>query len=658
MTGYRRNLNHTRMGRYGGIRGLKLATVIICTGLLSAMAAQAKPRHQPVRCKVGYVRRAVWVPVRRHGHIVRRHGHIVRVKVVRCVKLKPRPNPQPSSPPGSPTTPTSPSPVTTTTTTTTTTSPTTTTTSVTTTTTTTTTTTPPPPPPAPVNTALPKISGTPTQGKTLTASTGTWTNHPTSYSYQWERCDGGGAACQSVNGQATSTYLAGTADVGSTLRVSVTASNGAASAPATSAQVGPVSAPGSDPVVVAVGDIACTPGDTTHSCKQSATEAIAQKQNPNAVFVLGDNQYEDGSLSEYDGTGAYNSTWGVFNPIVHPIPGNHEYGTSGAAGYFGYFGSSIANPLGTNGYYSFNVGNWHVDALNSNCTDSGCGDALDGGTTSAQLTWLNTDLANERATNPNACVLAMWHHPLFSAGWTSGVPNVAPLYDALYNAHADVVLNGHDHLYERFAQLDGSGNATTAGVREFVVGTGGENLNGFSFARPASLQASDTSDFGVLVLTLHASSYAWKFVTTGGTTIDSGTGACHGAGAGAAVVGGARHVAAAGVARLAERALTFDATPLGSSLRAVRQRGLAVAVLASRAVDVRVTAWLRRGHRLTRVGTFYETESEITQPHSLIRLSFRGRGGQAMRAGTLILRFAAEDGAGHRRTVTRTVRLG
>lgn len=654
------------MGRYGGRRGIGVAALIVSAGLLSAMVAQAKPSRQPVRCKVGYVRRAVWVPVRRHGRVVRHHGRIVRTKVVRCVK----PTPKPSSPPGTPTTPTSPAPVTTTTTTTTTTTaPTSTATTTTTTTTTTTSTTstttttitttpPPPPPPAPVNVTLPKISGTPTEGDLLTASTGTWTNRPTSYSYQWQRCDAGGAGCQPVGGQTRSTYLAGGADVGFTLSVSVTASNGSASAPATPAAVGPVAASSGDPVVVAVGDIACTPGDTAHSCQQSATEAIAQKQKPNAVFVLGDNQYENGSLSEYDGTGAYDSTWGFFNSIVHPVPGNHEYGTSGAAGYFGYFGQDVANPLGTNGYYSVNLGNWHIDALNSNCTDSGCGDALDGGTTSAQLTWLNTDLANERAANPNACLLAMWHHPRFSAGWTSGVPNVAPLYNALYAAHADVVLNGHDHLYERFAQLDGSGNPTTAGVREFVVGTGGESLNGLGFPPPSSLQAWDTSDFGVLVLTLHSSSYSWKFVTTGGSITDSGTAACHGAGAATATVRDARHVALAGVARLAARPLYFDASPRRSSLRSVRRRGLAVAVLASRAVDVRITAWLRRGHRLTRVGTFYETESQITRTHSVIRLSFGGRRLEGITSGTLVLRFAAEDGAGHRRTVTRTVRLG
>jgi hypothetical protein len=505
-----------------------------------------------------------------------------------------------------------------------------------------------------VNTALPKISGTPAEGSTLTASTGTWTNRPTSFTYQWERCNTSGAGCTNA-GQTSSTYLVGATDVGSTLRVAVTANNGKMSAAATSAAVGPVPAPSGDPVVVAVGDIACTPGDTTHSCKQAATEAIAQKQNPNAVFVLGDNQYDNGSLSEYDGAGAYNSTWGVFNPIVHPVPGNHEYGTPGAAGYFGYFGQSTANPGGTNGYYSFNLGNWHIVALNSDCTDQGCGDALDGGTTSAQTAWLQSDLATERAANPSACVLAMWHHPLFSAGWTLGTPNVAPLYSALYGAHADVVLNGHDHLYERFAQADPSGNATTGGIREFVVGTGGESLNGLS-ATPSTLQASD-QEFGVLTLTLHNNSYTWSFINTGGTIVDTGTTSCHGAGVGAAIAEAVRHAARFRVPQLDERRLVFDASPLPSSLASVKRTGLRVAVLASRAVDVVVTAWLRSGHRLTRLASFYETESQITKPHSLIRLRLPARALNHMRVGAVVLRFAAEDGAGHRHAVTRTVEL-
>jgi hypothetical protein len=506
-----------------------------------------------------------------------------------------------------------------------------------------------------VNIALPKISGAAAEGHVLSASTGTWTHGPTGFGYQWSRCDASGSACQSISGQTSSTYLAGAGDVGSTLRASVTATNGTASAPATSAATGPVMASTGDPVAVAVGDISCPAGDRTNSCQQSATEAIARQQNPNAVFVLGDNQYDNGSLSEYEGAGAYNSTWGFFNSIVHPVPGNHEYGTQGAAGYFAYFGTSVANPDGTNGYYSFNLGSWHIDALNSDCTNAACSDALDGGTTPAQTAWLQSDLAAARAANPSVCILAMWHHPLFSAGWTLGVPNVAPLYSALYAAHADVVLNGHDHLYERFEQQDPSGNPTTGGIREFVVGTGGESLNGLS-ATPATLQADDSA-FGVLVLTLHASSYSWRFVNTSGSTVDSGTAACHGAGAGASAVGVARHAGRSGVVRLDERPLVFDASPFRATAASVRRRGLAVAVLASRAVDVTATAWLRHGHRLTRVAAFHETESQITQPHSLIRLRFADRL-KGVRAGALVLRFAAEDGAGHRHTVTRTVRLG
>src|SRR5262249_11475753 len=150
--------------------------------------------------------------------------------------------------------------------------------------------------------------------------------------------------------------------------------------------------------------------------------------------------------------------WGVFNPIVHPVPGNHEYTASTtAAGYFQYFGQKVANPDKTaDGYYSFNLGTWHIVALNSDCSNSGCADAVGGTTSSAQTAWLQSDLA----ANRTACILAMWHHPLFSSGWTQGSPNVGPLWTALYNAHADVVLNGHDHLYERYAQQDPSGNAT------------------------------------------------------------------------------------------------------------------------------------------------------------------------------------------------------
>ncbi|HEY5335297.1 MAG TPA: metallophosphoesterase [Mycobacteriales bacterium] len=403
--------------------------------------------------------------------------------------------------------------------------------------------------------------------------------------------------------------------------------------------------------MVAAGDIARPPGCSP--CEQSATATLAQTFNPTSVFLLGDNQYDNGSLAEY--TGSYALTWGRdFNSIVHPIPGNHEYGTPGAAGYLAYFGQAVANPDNTpNAYYSFNLGTWHIDALNSDCTDSGCSDPLPGTTTTAQTAWLQNDLAHDTS----ACTLAMWHHPLFSYGWTLGSPGVAPLWNALYQAHADIVLGGHDHLYERYAQQDPSGTATANGIREFVVGTGGESLNGlYGSSPPKTLLASDR-DYGVLVLTLHASSYAWKFVNTGGATIDSGTTACHGPGAAPVGVVAIHRTSAAHAARLDGPELSFDARPIRASLKSVIRTGLAVAIHASRGVDVVVTASLRRGPRLQRIASFYETESQIPKPYSQILLRLPARSLQGMTAVRLVLRFAAVDSAKHRRTVTRTVSL-
>jgi Calcineurin-like phosphoesterase len=551
-----RNESHTNR-RYGAIRPVAAIALVFAAGLMLAIGAEAKPKHQPLKCKAGYTRRTVWIPQRAHGRFVLRHGRIVRVKVQRCVKTPQTKSASPKSPPGgNPTTPTTPTtyrpPVTTTP-------------APTTTTTTSTSPTPPPPPPPPPSTG--------------------------------------------------------------------------------------------DPVVVAVGDIA-QPHGCAAPCPQSETAALAQSFSPTAVLVLGDNQYDNGTYSEY--TGSYDLSWGhAFNPIVHPVLGNHEYGTSGAAGYFQYFGANGVTTGTPGGYYSFNVGSWHIDALNSNCSDSGCTDAIAGGATSAEISWLKSDLA----ANRSACVLATWHHPLFSDGWTLGTAGVgggiAQLWSTLYSAHADAVLNGHDHLYERYAQEDPSGTATTSGIREFVVGTGGESLNGLS-ANPSSLQASDSSHYGVLVMTLHASSYDWKFVTTSGATVDSGTAACHGPGATIASVGSRRRFAPAApvdVARLTGPPLLFDALPMRRSLASVKRAGLPVAVLASRAVDVRVTAWLRHGHRLTPIASFYETESQIPKPHTLISLRLPADRLKGMRIGTVVLRFAAEDGAGHRHTVTRTVRL-
>jgi hypothetical protein len=401
--------------------------------------------------------------------------------------------------------------------------------------------------------------------------------------------------------------------------------------------------------VVAVGDIACPAGDATNPCEQQQTATLAAAQYPAAVLVLGDNQYDHGAFSEYEGAGAYNATWGVFDPIVHPVPGNHEYDTTGASGYFQYFGAAANPPAG---YYSFSIGTWHIVALNSDCSDSGCEDSLAGTTSSSQVSWLQSDLA----AHPAPCTLAYWHHPLLSSGFMSDSPGVGPLWTALYSAHADVVLNGHDHLYERYAQQDSSGAAAADGIREFVVGTGGESLNAISTPE-ANLQAYDAGDFGVLVLTLHADSYDWAFKNTSGVVIDSGSTACHGSGAAAVGHAAARHAGALHAVPPGGPKLVFDVRPLRASLAAVARRGLPVAVHCSRGCDVAVTASLRRGPRLQRIGVFRETESEIPEPYSQIHLRLPARRIQGLRHATLVLRFVATDAAEHHCVVTTTVRL-
>jgi hypothetical protein len=627
MSPYRISAEVHRTRVVTGVTGVVvLSAVAMTAGPATATGSKANAKHVPVTCRAGYVRRTVRVPQRKHGRIVRRHGKIVYTYVRRCVRRPVTRFPPVIGtslllpfPPASPTPPGSPAP-----------------------------------PGAPANTTIPAISGNPNQGGMLGASTGTWTNAPASYGYQWERCDASGAACQDVPGANAPNYLVGVIDAGSTIRVSVTAGNAWGSATATSAAVGPVPTSSGDPIVVAAGDVACPAGDTSHACRQSATATLAASLSPTAVLVLGDNQYDDGLYSEYTGAGAYGQTWGAFNPIVHPVPGNHEYLASGAAaGYFQYFSSNSVVTNSPQDYYSFNLGDWHILALNSNCSDTkGCSDALTGGTTSAQNAWLQSDLA----ANTKPCVLAMWHHPLFSSGWTLGTPSVAPLWTALYNAGADVVLNGHDHLYERYAQQDPTGNASANGIREFVVGTGGESLNGLS-AHPSTLQASDASDFGVLALTLHAASYSWAFRTTGGKTVDSGTTACHHAGMAPASVATIRHTDSARAIGLAGPQLVFDARPLPASRATVARHGLSVAVHCSRACDVRVTAWLGHGSQLRRVASFYETESQIPRPYSQILLALPPRALVGTNAARLVLRFSALDAGGHHRVLTRTVSL-
>jgi hypothetical protein len=255
----------------------------------------------------------------------------------------------------------------------------------------------------------------------------------------------------------------------------------------------------------------------------SADEATAKlvRSILGTVFTTGDNAYPHGTDADF--SSFYQPTWGTEKARTKPSVGNHEYDTPGAAGYFNYFGTA-AGERGK-GYYSYNRGDWHIIALNSQCSGvvGGCGP------TSPMVTWLKNDLA----ANPKKCTLAYFHHALFSSGSEHGDDAyikdwVKPIWDVLYAANADVVVNGHDHDYERFAPQNPSGVADSArGIREFVVGTGGTSLRPFGTIKPNSQRRNATAH-GVLKLTLNSTSYDWEFVPVAGQTFtDSGNTSCH-----------------------------------------------------------------------------------------------------------------------------------
>jgi PA14 domain-containing protein/calcineurin-like phosphoesterase family protein len=274
--------------------------------------------------------------------------------------------------------------------------------------------------------------------------------------------------------------------------------------------------PEEDPVIAAAGDIACPANIATPTtCRHQYTSDILASRGFDAVLPLGDNQYLTGALSDFQAY--YDPTWGRVKSITHPTPGNNDYQTPGASGYFGYFGAAAGDPQ--KGYYSYDLGSWHIIALNSNCSNVGGCEAG-----SPQEQWLRADLASKS----NACTLAYWHHARFSSGTAHGSDaRTQALWQALYDFHADVVLSGHEHNYERFAPQAPTGAADPAnGIREFVVGTGGRNL--YAFGSPiANSIVRNSATFGVLKLALHSASYEWQFLPEAGSSFtDSGSAAC------------------------------------------------------------------------------------------------------------------------------------
>jgi acid phosphatase type 7 len=382
---------------------------------------------------------------------------------------------------------------------------------------------------APSNGSPPPISGTAQAGQTLTASAGSWTGTaPIGYAYQWRRCDSSGANCANISGATGTSYAVSSGDVGSTLRVAVTASNSAGSSTVSSASTPiVVSAPAAgDPIIAAAGDIACDPADpgfngglgTDTLCREMATSDLLVNAGLAAVLPLGDDQYLCGGASGF--LQSYDPSWGRVKAITHTVFGNHDYGTgtncsTDGSAYYSYFGAA-AGPAGK-GYYSFDIGAWHLVALNAECTlVGGCGAG------SPQETWLRNDLA----AHPAACTLAFFHEPLFTSGAVGNNTGMATFWQDLYAAGAEVVLNGHSHNYERFAPQDPAGLLASNGIREFVVGTGGKAISAFVTSQPNREAGNDTT-FGVLKLTLRSTSYDWQFVPVAGQTYtDSGSAAC------------------------------------------------------------------------------------------------------------------------------------
>ncbi|MEA2405580.1 MAG: hypothetical protein QOE08_2227, partial [Thermoleophilaceae bacterium] len=387
----------------------------------------------------------------------------------------------------------------------------------------------PAPTPAPADTAAPAVSitspaaGTTTtdQEPTFSGTAGTAPGDSATISLRvYDGPAASGAPRQTLTASRDSTTGAWSVPAASTLPVGAytavaTQADSAGNSGSSGARI--FKSPG---VLLAAGDIAsCTQtGDTD-------TAALLAANPADLVATLGDNAYDTGTALEY--SGCYDPTWGFVKAKTKPALGNHEYyeAAHDAAGYFGYFGSAAGDPA--KGYYSYDVGDWHVVVLNSGdpgstyCWPVAC-DA-----SSAQVTWLRQDLAD----HPTACTLAYWHHPLFTSDAEPGAgPTAAvrPIWDALQDGGADLVLNGHAHMYERFARQLPDGTADPGGIREIVAGTGGYTEHTVTTPHAQNSEVLDKDTFGVLQLTLRDTGYSWQFLPVAGKTFtDSGTESCH-----------------------------------------------------------------------------------------------------------------------------------
>lgn len=388
-----------------------------------------------------------------------------------------------------------------------------------------------------------------------------------------------------------------------------------------------------DPVIAAAGDIACDPNDpgynggsgTSDRCRQRATSDLLVGAGLATVLPLGDIQYDAPTASNI--AKVYDPTWGRVKSISRPILGNHDgSGTS----YFDYFNGvgvddGRAGPRGR-GYYSYDVGTWHIVALNSNCAMVSCGAG------SIQEKWLRADLA----AHPSPCTLAYWHHPRYSSGHDGSHITLQAFWADLNAVGAEVVLSGHSHDYERFAPKDADGKVSSAGVRQFVVGTGGAFFTGLGSSRVAGSEVAQNQTFGVLKLALHATSYDWRFVPIAGSSwTDGGSTPCHGPGG--APLPSPPPPAPAPPA-------TDRTRPVITGLRARPRRFKRHTVLRfrlSEAAKVRIgIAHIRRYRRIGRVVT-------TAQAGANRRRLGRKVDGKRLRPGLYVARAVARDAAGN-----------
>lgn len=292
---------------------------------------------------------------------------------------------------------------------------------------------------------------------------------------------------------------------------------------ASNTEVGPAPARHDHKRVVAMGDMVCDPKDVHRIlrdqkyCQDDKTLALVTQLKPDAIFALGDLQYDDGTLEKFQNTFAKN--WSSQKNIIYPSPGNHEYATPLANGYYTYFRDGPADV--SKGYYSFLLGDWHILSLNSNCDNIGGCDPNSG-----QIKWLKEELNKNTAK----CTLAFWHHPRFTSGKYKNdfdaKNRTVNMWDVLTADKADLVLNGHDHLYERFAKQNTSGEQSAAGMRQLTVGTGGKSLYPSDRPEKTSEKIID-NHYGVLLLDLYSNLYKWQFINTDGQTLDSGSQQCN-----------------------------------------------------------------------------------------------------------------------------------